>query len=164
MTYSDPNRKIKFAERVAEQIHGVFFGGNWTDSNFKDQLESVTLNQAFAKKGEHNTIAELAYHIVYFVKVQLRVLEGGPLQGSDAESFDVPAFKIEEEWRSFLDEALAAAKRHADSVAELDDEILFEPFVDEKFGTWWDNLEGLVEHTHYHLGQISLLRKLYREK
>lgn len=148
------------SERIAKQIRGVFFGGNWTDSNFKDQLTNVTLDHAFAKEGEHHTIAELAYHIVYFVKVQLRVLEGGPLQGSDAESFDVPAFKTEEEWRSFVDEALAAAKRHADLVAELDDEILFEPFVDEKYGTWWNNLEGLVEHTHYHLGQIVLSKKL----
>ena len=150
--------------QIAKQIRGVFFGGNWTDSNFKDQLAEVNWEQAFAKIGDHNNIAELAYHIIYFVRVQLRVLEGGSLQGNDAESFDVPAFKSDQEWRSFIDEALVAAKRHAELVARLDDAILFQAFVEKKYGTWWDNLLGLIEHTHYHWGQISLLRKLYAEK
>jgi uncharacterized damage-inducible protein DinB len=152
------------ATNLSEQIQGVFFGGNWTDSNFKDQLADVTVEEAFTQIDGLNTIARLAYHISYFVNVQLRVLEGGPLEGRDAESFDVPEFRTEEEWRSFLDAALRNARRHADLVAELDDKVLATPFVNAKYGSWWENLIGLIEHSHYHLGQIALLKRLIRSR
>jgi len=148
---------------ISKQIRGVFFGGNWTDSNFKDQLADVSLQEAYAGADEANTIAQLTYHISYFVKVQVRVMEGGPLKGSDSESFDVPAYTKEEEWRSFIEEVLKLAARHASLVSQLEDEVFSQPFIDQKYGSWWDNLIGLVEHTHYHLGQIVLLKKVSRK-
>ncbi|HBC04915.1 MAG TPA: DUF1572 domain-containing protein, partial [Aequorivita sp.] len=41
-----------------------------------------------------------------------------------------------------------------------DDEKLNEIFADEKYGTYQRNIEGMIEHCYYHLGQISLLKKL----
>jgi hypothetical protein len=35
-------------------------------------------------------------------------------------------------------------------------------FVDPKYGTYFRNIHGLIEHAHYHLGQIVLIKKLYR--
>ncbi|MDQ1090003.1 hypothetical protein QE390_004607 [Siphonobacter sp. SORGH_AS 1065] len=35
-------------------------------------------------------------------------------------------------------------------------------FVDEKYGTYYRNLHGMIEHTHYHLGQIVLIKKILR--
>ena len=30
----------------------------------------------------------------------------------------------------------------------------------EKYGTYYRNFHGLIEHAHYHLGQIVLIKKL----
>ena len=33
-------------------------------------------------------------------------------------------------------------------------------FVDEKYGTYSRNINGILEHSYYHLGQIVLIKKL----
>ena len=47
---------------------------------------------------------------------------------------------------------------------KLDEAKLSEVFADPKYGNFYRNLQGIIEHTHYHLGQISLLKKLVKEK
>jgi hypothetical protein len=42
----------------------------------------------------------------------------------------------------------------------MKDAIFDEPFVDEKYGTLLRNIEGVIEHSYYHLGQIALIRKM----
>ena len=46
----------------------------------------------------------------------------------------------------------------------MPDTKLEEPFVDEKYGTYLRNIEAVIEHSYYHLGQISLIRKLITGK
>ena len=45
----------------------------------------------------------------------------------------------------------------AAKVEEISDEQLQEAFIDEKYGTNLRNIEGMIEHCYYHLGQIFLL-------
>ncbi|MGJ8593340.1 MAG: hypothetical protein ACSHXF_12375 [Aquaticitalea sp.] len=33
-------------------------------------------------------------------------------------------------------------------------------FVDAKYGTYLRNIDGMIEHSYYHLGQIVLIKKL----
>jgi hypothetical protein len=42
----------------------------------------------------------------------------------------------------------------------MEDALLDQPFVDEKYGSYLRNIEGVIEHSYYHLGQISLIRKM----
>jgi hypothetical protein len=49
-------------------------------------------------------------------------------------------------------------------VEQMDDWIFDQPFVDEQYGTYLRNIDGVIEHSYYHLGQISMLRKLILEK
>ena len=35
-----------------------------------------------------------------------------------------------------------------------------ENFVDEKYGTFQRNIEAMIEHSYYHLGQIVLIKKM----
>jgi hypothetical protein len=42
----------------------------------------------------------------------------------------------------------------------MEDSAFDQPFVDEKYGTYLRNIEGVIEHSYYHLGQVSLLKKM----
>jgi hypothetical protein len=33
-----------------------------------------------------------------------------------------------------------------------------------KYGNYYRNLHGIIEHTHYHLGQIVLIKKLLKRR
>ena len=43
-------------------------------------------------------------------------------------------------------------------------EKLEDVFFDEKYGTYLRNIEGMIEHCYYHLGQVSLIRKMILEQ
>ena len=150
------------SKQLSEHIHQVFFGGNWTWSNFKDQLSDVTAEEALRQVGDLNTIAKLAYHIGYFVAAQKRVLEGQALDAHDKFSYDHPPLNSEETWRAMVEAILEDAEALSSLVAELPEEQLARHFVEEKYGSYFRNLLGLIEHTHYHLGQIALVKKSIR--
>ena len=77
-------------QQSAKHLREVFFGGNWTWSNVKDQLSDVDLDMATYKLDGFNTIAVLTFHIGYYVRAVLSVLEDQPLNASDKFSFDLP--------------------------------------------------------------------------
>jgi len=45
-------------------------------------------------------------------------------------------------------------------IEQLPETKLGETFSDEKYGTYYRNLHGIIEHNHYHVGQIVIIKKL----
>lgn len=147
---------------LAKHFREIHTGGNWTTTNLKDTLADVTWEEAQKSISGLNSIAVLTYHVTYYVDVLLKVLEGGELDAKDEYSFQLPDIASHEEWKLLVANALATAGRTADLIEQLPEEHLFEPFTDEKYGNYYRNIAGIIEHMHYHLGQISLLKKLVR--
>ncbi len=153
---------MNYPEQIAKHFNDVHFGGNWTVSNMRETLGDVTLAEALTKVGDLNTIATLVFHINYFVAVVLKVLQGGKLDGNDKLSFDHPPFSSQEDWDNFLQKVYSDAERFTKLVSQLPENKLSEYIADEKYGTYYRNIHGIIEHTHYHLGQIAIIKKLIR--
>jgi hypothetical protein len=153
---------MNFSTLIAQHLRDVHFGKNWTWVDLQTTLQDVDLKMATTKIQDLNTIATLVYHMHYYVERQLVVLAGGPLEGSDKDSFATPDFQNEVEWQAFLAKVWADAEALARAIEQLPDDKLAETFVQEKYGTYYRNLHGLIEHFHYHLGQISLMKKLIK--
>ncbi|UTW63130.1 DinB family protein [bacterium SCSIO 12741] len=145
--------------QIAQHFRGVFFGGNWTTVNVKDTLAAITWKQALEQVGSFNTIATLSFHLSYFVHEVLPVLKGGPLTAHDKFSFDHPPIHSQEDWEAFQKEILKDAEEFATLVEQIPAEDWDAPFTDPKYGTLYRNIHGIIEHSHYHLGQIALIKK-----
>lgn len=52
------------------------------------------------------------------------------------------------------------AEEFALKVEAMSDEKLDSVFVDEKYGSYRRNIEAMIEHSYYHLGQIVLIKKM----
>ena len=148
------------SQRLSDHFRQIYFGGNWTCSNLSDQLKDVSWQQATKPVESLNTIATLAFHINYFVDAVAGVLEGKPLDSKDELSFDHPPIASEKDWTDFKKKIEMDGIRLTDLIAGLDESIWDKPFVDGKYGTYFRNIQGVIEHSHYHLGQISLIKKL----
>lgn len=146
--------------QIAKHFREVYFGGNWTCVNLKDNLSDVTWQQANTKVYSFNTIAKLVYHISYYVSVTLKVLQGEALNAHDKYSYDLPPIESQEAWERFLDGVWTDAETFACLVEQLPEARLWEYMADEKYGNYFRNLHGIIEHTHYHLGQIVLIKKI----
>lgn len=153
---------MQYTKQIAKHLNEVYNGGNWTWVNLHDTLKDVTWQQATTKVQDMNTIAVLTYHMGYYVAAILNVLRGNPLDSKDELSFNHPPINNEADWQAMCNtirdnwQALVAA------IEQLPDEKLEEYFTQEKYGIYYRNLHGLIEHTHYHMGQIVIIKKILK--
>lgn len=151
---------MSLTAQLAKHLKDVHFGGNWTTSNLKDNLADVTWQQAITQVHSLNTIATLVFHINYYISAVLKVLQGEPLQASDKYSFDLPPIQSQKDWDDLRDKALTDAETFTLLIEQLPEDQLWENFADAKYGTYYRNIQGIIEHTHYHLGQIAVIKKI----
>jgi hypothetical protein len=72
---------------IANRLREVLLNGKWiANTNFKEQIESVSWQQAIQKIDNLNTIALLTFHINYYLKGILNVFNGGELSIRDKYS------------------------------------------------------------------------------
>lgn len=154
---------MSIAAQIAKHLRDVHFGGNWTTTNLKEVVKNITWQQAITRVHSFNTIAILVYHTGYFVEAQLRVLRGEPLNAKDSLSFSHPPIQSEADWQSLLNKTWSNAEQLAVLVEAMPDNQLNEPFENEKYGNYYRNLQGQIEHMHYHLGQIVIIKKLVQQ-
>jgi len=146
---------------MGQVIYFLSLNRRWiANTNYKAQIESLTWQQATEQVENLNTIAALTFHIDYYLGGILTVFDGGGLEIRDKYSFDLPPIKSEADWRKLVERFLTNAEKFAKQVEQMADEKLEETFVDEKYGTYLRNIEGVIEHAYYHLGQISLIKKM----
>jgi len=149
--------------QLAKNLRDVHFGGNWTWSNLKEQLADVTWQEATKQVYSCNSIATLTFHINYFVEAAMKVLQGGPLDAHDKYSFAHPPIHSQNDWETFLEKIWTDAETFALLIEQLPDNKLSEDFTDKKYGSYYQNISGIIEHMHYHLGQIAILKKIIRQ-
>lgn len=149
------------ASQLAKRFREVLLDGLWiANTNYKNQLSDVSWEQAVTRVGSLNTIAMLTFHIHYYIAGVKNVLEGGELEIKDQFSFDLPPIESQEQWEELLNKLWTDSEKFAVLVEQIPDDKIDEVFVDEKYGTYRRNIDGMIEHAYYHLGQITLIRKL----
>lgn len=151
---------MSLTKQLAKHFREVYFGGNWTCSNLKDNLADITWQQATTQVYSFNTIATLVYHTNYYASALLKVLQGEPLNAKDEYSFKHPSIQSQKDWKKLLDKALTDAENCAILIEQLPESKLWENLSDEKYGIYYRNIHGTIEHMHYHLGQIALIKKI----
>lgn len=154
---------MTLTQQTAKHLRDVHFGGNWTTTNFKDVLSDVTWREAITQVDDLNSIATLTYHTTYYVTALLDVLEGKPLKAKDELSFLCPKMTSELDWKSIQNLAWENAEKAASLIEQFTEEQLEVDFSEEKYGSFYRNIHGIIEHLHYHLGQIVILKQLIRK-
>ncbi len=150
--------------QIASRFREIMLQGDWVaGTNYKAQLSSVSWQEAVKKNGPHNSIAQLSFHIHYYIEGLLNVLNGEPLTIKDKFSFQMPAIGSEAEWQLLLQNLWLHCDQFAAAIEAMPDEKLSEAFIDDRYGDYRRNLNAMIEHCYYHLGQIVLIRKLQQE-
>ena len=150
---------------LANRLREVLLNGHWiANTNFKEQLERINWEQAVKNIDSLNTIAAITFHVNYYIAGLIKVFNGGKLEISDKYSYDLPPIQSSEDWQKLVNEFLSNAEIFCAQIEWMEDTQLDQPFVDEKYGTYLRNIEAVIEHSYYHLGQISLIRKMIAER
>jgi hypothetical protein len=152
---------MKSTTEIASRFREVILNGTWiANTNYKDQLQNLDWKIAVTPIQNLNTIALLAQHIHYYIDGINNVFKGGTLDIKDKFSFDFSPINSQQEWENFLIKFWNDTEEFAFLVEQITDEKLDENFVDIKYGSYRRNIEAMIEHSYYHLGQIVLIKKL----
>lgn len=149
-------------EHIAKLLRDAYFGENWTASSLKEHISDVTYKEATTSYHFLNTIAKLVYHMNYYVVAVNGVLKGEELAAKDKFSFNHPKFNTQKDWEEFLKSVYQTTEETARLIEEFPESKLMSDFSEDKYGTVYRNLHGIVEHIYYHLGQIVIIKKLIR--
>lgn len=146
---------------LANRFREVILNGTWiANTNFKQELEKLDWEVATTKFQDLNTISILAQHIHYYINGIKQVFLGGELTIRDKYSFDFPDIHSSEQWETFLAKFWSDSEEFAALIEKMPEEQLNENFVAEHYGTYLRNIEAMIEHSYYHLGQIVLIKKI----
>jgi hypothetical protein len=96
----------------------------------------------------------------YYVSAVLTVLGGAALDASDKYSFNHPPITCKEDWEKLLDKTWIEAQQLAILIEQFPEEKLNGYFAEEKYGSYYRNFHGIIEHIHYHTGQVVIIKKL----
>lgn len=139
---------------IASRIHALFFGPNWTETSLSELIQNHRFAEFLNSKVGTNSAASVLFHIHYYQKAQLSVLQGGPLLARDSESFDHPKWVNESDWLSFGSMVIDTGKDLEATIVSLPESTWSEPFVKAEYGSYETNLVGMLEHSYYHFGQL----------
>jgi beta-xylosidase len=151
---------MKLNEYLANRLKEVFTEGKWVlGTNFKEQIIDLDWEQATQKIDDFNTIADLTFHIHYYIAGVANVLKGGTLDIRDKYSFDYPPIESERDWRDLVNKFCLDSEEFIELVKKMSEEKILSDFVDKQYGTYCRNIDAMIEHSYYHLGQIILIKK-----
>ena len=146
---------------LAKRFSDVILNNSWVANNsYKNQLTDLPLEVVLFKYQSLHNIAALAQHVHYYIAGILNVFNGGNLDIKDIYSFDFPPINTIEQWHSFLAVFWTEAASFIQKLEEMDENTLNSIFVKKEYGTYHFNINTLIEHSYYHLGQIVLIKKL----
>lgn len=151
-------------EAIAQHALEVHEGNNWTEVDLAHTLRDVTWVEAVTQTpASPNTIAAVVRHLAYWNRVMARRAQGLATEVGPANGFDGPALQSEADWGALRADLLQSGHELATAMRSFPEARLAEPII-PKYSSAYKNLQGAVEHLHYHLGQLVLLKNLVRHQ
>ena len=155
---------MKITSLIAQHITDVYEGGNWTEVSVADVLKEVTLQEAvMLTEASPNTLASLLHHLTFWNRLMIKRMGGIVVFVDEKNGYDLPALQTEDDWKKLQTDSYLSAHQLAAAIAGFDESKLFEPLVPNG-SSGYKNFEGTVEHIHYHVGQMVILKKLIKNK
>jgi uncharacterized damage-inducible protein DinB len=152
----------KETQSIIKKLETTLSGEPWFGRAVYQILEEVDVKKVYLKPNntEHSLI-ELLYHMITWADFTLKRLEKDKINDlAAAEELDWRIINPKiHTWKKGLAEFKAINKKIIALLNKKDDDFLLE-IVDYRKYNFRFLLNGMIEHTIYHLGQIAYLNKM----
>jgi len=156
---------MEIAHNLADSLKEVLLDGKWvTGTNIKNEIMNLDWKTAIIKIDSLNSIADLTFHIDYYLAGVLNVFEGKKLEIKDKYSFDYKQIESQKDWEQLINKFCVDSEKFVETVKKFSNEDLEKNFVKKEYGNYFRNLTVMSEHSYYHLGQIILIKKLIKQR
>ncbi|WP_346236297.1 DinB family protein [Niabella insulamsoli] len=150
---------MNIKQHIAQHLIDVHCGGNWTEVNVEQIVKSTRWQDAAIKAPfSPNNMAMLLYHITYWNRIVAQRGHGVFPEINRENGMNAPMIENEEEWDKLIKDNRLSAHELATVIEGYDIGNLFSPIL-SGHSSAYKNFQGQVEHVHYHLGQMVMLKK-----
>lgn len=151
---------MKESARIRKLFRDLYDGDPWLEVNLSDTLKGITSDQASRRIAEgRNTIWEIVNHVVQWRFHVLKRLKGEKAP-SPEHNFILPVEESSQQaWNRTLQE-LEKSQQAWLSFLEGLDENEYDEVYSENNMSYYDHIQGILQHDAYHLGQVVLLSKI----
>lgn len=148
---------------LAKKLSEVLIDGKWVaGTNVLDTIKPIPFEIAIKRYKGLNSIALLTFHLLYYIEGVQEVFDGNELQISDEKSFHMSPLQSNSDWNNLIDKFEKSARHFIKTVESIEESHWKLTFVLEKYGSFERNIDVMIEHSYYHLGQMQLLLKLHK--
>ena len=155
---------MNITKNIARHIREIHFGDNWSDVYMQDVLKDVSWQEATDTSLPCNSIAVLVFHTNFYLNaVCERVKGNNDFKFKHEDTFNVSPITSEADWQALLEKIWTDAEAFALAIEQFPEERLAEQNP-PNLGSVYKKIHGVIEHNHYHLGQIVLMKKLLQSK
>ena len=146
-------------ERLLDQLKRAYEGEAWHGPALKEILADVTAAQAERRPiAPAHTIWELVLHVSAWESAVASRLEGRYVAEPDEGDWPAVTDTSDGAWQAALAKLDATHHRLRDAVRRSDPERLHKRLAEGKESANYA-INGVIQHTLYHAGQIILLKK-----
>ena len=150
-------------KHIHKQLVRAFCSDRWLFPAVRDSLEGVSAAMAAGRPiANVHTIWEITVHMTRWEQAVLRMLQGESVDRSyDPDNvWDWPQITrtTDDAWSEAVNESEKVHRELLAVVENLDESQLEHRVPGESF-TAGELLHAVIEHDHYHSGQIALLKK-----
>jgi uncharacterized damage-inducible protein DinB len=148
---------------LLKQFTSLQHGESWIGVNFKESLQEVNAAMAAAEvPAGGNSIWQLVSHVIYWRSAVVNRLNGSNDKPIFAD-FRLPAIQDDLHWKQTLIDFESAYHLLRSCIHHFKPENLYKLGPDGN-NNYYELMVGCLQHDAYHLGQISLMKKLIGKK
>ncbi len=145
--------------RLRKLFTDHYDGNPWLDINIVDTLNELTASQAARTIGDHNSIWQIVRHIVAWRETNLARIQGEMVPAPPNNFIEEIHDTSDAAWEKLL-KRLERSQQMILAYFEKADTATFNNIYQPNQHSFYEHLQGILQHDAYHLGQIVLLKKL----
>ena len=153
---------MKESQRIIKLFEKGYDGSPWIDVNLVDTLHSISAEQALKKiTPASNSIWEITNHIISWRNNVLQRVKGKELKTPPHNYFTPVKKGTQTDWELTLQQLDATQNDWIQFLKTIQEETFEEIYLPNQM-TYYEHIQGILQHDVYHLGQIVMLTRLLK--
>lgn len=151
---------MKETDRILKSFEDLFSGDPWLDVNLMDTIDGIPARQASRRIAPgRNTIREILHHVVQWRMTVLQRIQGEEVSSPDHNYLLPIEDSSEAGWEETIDQLKRSQEKWTYFLRTWDQKEFDTVYPGNKM-TYYEHVQGILQHDSYHLGQVVLLSKL----
>ena len=148
-------------KRIITLFENLYHGHPWIDITLKETLENITATQAYQRFPNCNSIWEITNHLIEWRKNVLQRVKGQVIKTPDYNYIQEIEDNSDTAWAATLQQLADTQTKWVVFLQGMNEADLALEYAVNKM-TYYEHIQGIIQHDAYHLGQIVILTKVMK--